>query len=349
LLRWAANTFGIGIRAEELGRLTLSMLEGSHGKQRKEVAKLAAWLAQEWQPDVIILTNVLLSGLAPELAAKVRVPIVATLQGDDIFLDSLLPEYRQTAFDLIRENCRSVAAYIATCNYYAEYMAEYLKLPRERVHVVYPGINLKEFEPRPKDEPSKSAGERPLTIGYLARIAPEKGLHILAQAFARLQQMPNVPPCRLRFSGWLGDHNRKYYQDICNQLERIVPAVTFEHVESPDHASKVRFLQSLDVLSVPAPYREPKGLYILEALACGVPVVQPGHGSFPELVEATGGGILVPPNDPAALAEGLRELLNDAGRRSELGRRGQAAVRERFTAEAMARRTQQVLKAVLQS
>jgi glycosyltransferase involved in cell wall biosynthesis len=346
LLRWVSKTFGIGIRAEELGRLTISMLEGSHGKQRKEVAKLADWLANEWTPDVIILTNVLLSGLVPELAERVGVPIIATLQGDDIFLESLLPEYRQTALELIRENCRPVAGYIATCNYYADFMSEYLKLPREQMHVVYPGINLKDFESQPQDEPSNPAGREPLTIGYLARIAPEKGLHVLADAFARLQQMPNLPPCRLRVSGWLGEHNRKYYEQVLNRLQSELPFGSFEYVESPDRASKVRFLQSLDVLSVPAPYREPKGLYVLEALACGVPVVQPRHGSFPELIEATGGGILVPPDDPAALAEGLWQLLQDGVQRRELGLRGKAAVRERFTAETMARRTQQVLQLV---
>jgi glycosyltransferase involved in cell wall biosynthesis len=346
LLNWAANTFGIGIRAEALGRLTISMLEGSHGMQRKEVSKLADWLAREWKPDVIILTNVLLSGLIPELATKVGVPIIATLQGDDIFLESLLPEYRQTALELVHDNCRPVAGYIATCKYYADFMSEYLKLPREQMHVVYPGINLKGFESKPPGDSSSPAGQEPLTIGYLARIAPEKGLHVLADAFARLQQIPSLPPCRLRISGWLGEHNRKYFNEICNQLDKGIPAGVFEYVESPDRAGKVRFLQSLDVLSVPAPYREPKGIYVLEALACGVPVVQPRHGSFPELIEATAGGILVRPDDPAALAEGLRHLLIDADHRRELGRRGQAVVRQRFSAEFMARRTQEVLQLV---
>src|SRR5262249_7766645 len=148
-------------------------------------------------------------------------------------------------------------------------------------------------------------------------------------------------------TGWLGEHNRKYYHEIRTQLEKELPAGAFEHVESPDRGSKVRFLQSLDVFSVPAPYREPKGLYVLEALACGVPVVQPRHGSFPELIEATGGGLLVAPNDPAALADGLRQLLDNAEQRRELGRRGRAAVQERFSAEAMARRTREALDSLI--
>src|SRR5437016_13208402 len=88
------------------------------------------------------------------------------------------------------------------------------------------------------------------------------------------------------------------WQVIQERLKESGLADDFYHVESPDHSSKVRFLQSLDVLSVPTTYREPKGLYVLEALANGVPVVQPRHGSFPELLERTGGGLLVNPNDP---------------------------------------------------
>jgi glycosyltransferase involved in cell wall biosynthesis len=140
-------------------------------------------------------------------------------------------------------------------------------------------------------------------------------------------------------SGWLGENNRSYFNEIQQRLTAWGLADSFDHVPAPDHASKVRFLQCLDVLSVPTTYREPKGLYILEALANGVPVVQPRHGSFPELVEATGGGLLVEPDNPAALARGLQHLLVDRGQRDELGRRGQDAVRQRFTAEAMARNT----------
>ena len=88
------------------------------------------------------------------------------------------------------------------------------------------------------------------------------------------------------------------------------------------------------MLSVPTTYREPKGLYVLEALANGVPVVQPRHGSFPELIEATGGGLLVSPDDPADLARVLYELMGDGSRREEIGQKGRASFTSAFTTNA---------------
>jgi glycosyltransferase involved in cell wall biosynthesis len=113
----------------------------------------------------------------------------------------------------------------------------------------------------------------------------------------------------------------------------------FAYRATPDHASKVGFLQALDVFSVPAIFREPKGLYVLEALANGVPVVQPRHGSFPELLEATGGGILFNPGDPHDLARALCYLRDNPAQRLEMGRHGQEVVQQRFHARAMAENT----------
>ena len=342
LLRWVSK-FAVSVRAEDLGDLTLSMLDGADGKQRKEVDRLIGWFETSWRPDVVLLTNVLLSGIVPELKRRLKVPVVATLQGDDIFLEMLPPEIRKKAIEKIVANCAEVDGYIATCEYYANFMAGYIGLPRDRFHVVYPGIRIAPSPPSPLPQ-SGGEGRMPPTIGYFARIAPEKGLHLLADAFILLKKSPDAPPCRLRFSGWLGEHNKPYLAGIEKKLSDAGLSDDYEHVDSPTLADKVRFLQSIDVLSVPTPYREPKGLYVLEALAQGVPVVQPRHGSFPELVEMTGGGLLVNPDDPADLAQGLRRLLLDEPLRRELGQKGQAAVRERFTAEFMAGNTLAVLQ-----
>jgi glycosyltransferase involved in cell wall biosynthesis len=338
LLRWVSR-FAVRTEYSELGEMTVSMLKGKDGKQRKEVAKLTEWLAGEVKPDVVVFSNALLSGIVPELSRALGVPVFVTLQGDDIFLDALPESYREHSNELIRSNTESVAGFIATSRYYADYMAGYLGLERDRVHVVYPGLNLALH-----GGPREARREPPYTIGFFARICPEKGFHSLVDAFILLRKAPGAPHTCLRSAGWLGDNNLVYFEEQLLKLKSAGLSDDFEYVDCPGHEDKVKFLRSLDVLSVPTTYHEPKGLYILEAWANGVPVVQPRHGSFLELIEATGGGLLVEPGDPAALAAEIRRLLDDHDLRDRLARAGHAAVRDRFHADAMAKETIAVLE-----
>src|SRR4029077_15730115 len=89
-----------------------------------------------------------------------------------------------------------------------------------------------------------------------------------------------------------------------------------------DREGKLAFLRSVDVLSVPATYDEPKGFFLLEAMASGVPVVQPRRGAFTEIIEKTGGGLLVAPDDPQALGDALFELWQDRGEGAAAGAAG---------------------------
>ncbi len=333
LLRWAGR-FAVKTQAQDLGALTVSMLQGELGHQRKENDKLVHWLATEVKPEIVNLTNVLLSGLARPLTERLGVPVVATLQGDDLFLEALPEKYRTEALLLIRQHCQGIAGFIATSRYYSDFMAEYLGIAQERIGVVYPGLNLKGHggSVPPRDRAT-------FTVGYLARICREKGLHVLVDAYRQFRHMAGAPPSQLRVCGWLGHNQRPYFDDVRGRVRHWGLDQEFEYVEAPDLPAKVRFLQSLDVLSVPTTYREPKGLYVLEALANGVPVVQPRHGAFPELLESTGGGLLVTPQDPQDLARALRRLSHDPDYRQTLGQKGKAAVQQRFTADRMARQT----------
>lgn len=338
LLRWVSR-FAARTPYSAMADMTISMLRGEHGHQRKEVDQLVDWLRTEIKPDVVLLTNVLLSGIIPRLKQEVGVPVVATLQGDDIFLDALPEDARKRCVELIRANCEPVEAFICTSRYYADHMAGYLGLDADRMHVVYPGLNLKGHGGE-----HLVPGKPPYRIGYFARICPEKGFHNIIDAFIRLRETPGAPACKLRTSGWLGDANRVFFEEQVRRLAAYGLSDDFEYVPSPDHDGKVRFLHSIDVLSVPTVYREPKGLYVLEAWANGVPVVQPRHGAFPELIGLSEAGVLVEPDDPQALADGIRHLLDRPEVREEMGRKGRAAVAERFSAAAMARDTVAVLE-----
>ena len=271
--------------------------------------------------------------MAGYLKDQLGVPVLCSIKGEELFLDALVEPYRSRARATLRSRARDIDGFISPGQWYSDFMSEYLALPVSRFHPVKLGVNL---------TGCGVAEERPgfpFTIGYLARIAPEKGLHLLADAFKLVAQRAGSMPVRLRVAGWLGRGGRAYYTNVVEGLSNAGLTGSMEFVGEVDRAEKLRFLQSLDVLSVPTVYEDPKGLYVLEALANGVPVVQPRHGSFPELIEWTGGGILVEPNSSESLANGIEQLMNDGPRRHALGHSGMKTVHESFTAQAMALET----------
>lgn len=337
LLDWLSSR-GIETDARFLGELTLSMLRGEHGRQRKEVRRLVDWLARDVRPELVNLSNVLIGGCIPAIKKALDVPVLVTLQGDDLFLDSLPPPYRERALAEIRRIAESIDGYIVFCRYYADHMAESLGLDREKFHIVPMGLNLADFS----WDGTAHGPERPPTVGYFARVCPAKGLHLLIEAMGRLRSLPGMAEARLLAAGWLGPSDREYFESQRRRAAELGFENAFHYAGVLDRTQKLEFFRSIDVLSVPTTYREPKGLYVLEALASGVPVVQPAHGAFPEMLAETGGGLLVEPHDPARLADGLFELLSDEERRRRLGREGREAVRTRFSAERMAEETLEV-------
>jgi glycosyltransferase involved in cell wall biosynthesis len=274
---------------------------------------------------VIQLPNALLSSLAAPLRRELKRPVHCTLQGEDLFLEGLHRPDREEAIKLIRKNVEAVDRFTAVSEYYAEFMASYLSIPRERIDVVPLGINLEGFERR------RSASGRPFTIGYLARVAPEKGLVHLCEAYVRFRKLPGVGSARLEVAGYLAPDQQGYLKDA----ERLVAAAgfagEFAYRGVLDRPRKIEFLKGLDALSVPTTYVEPKGLFVLEAMACGVPVVQPRHGAFPEMLSRTGGGLLVNAGDSQSLAEGLYQLWRDPALRETLGQRGFDGVRAHYS------------------
>ena len=316
----------------KLAELTVSTLKGEHGFQKKEVRKLTDWLKAHSKPDVIILPNSLMIGLAHPLARALEVPVVCTLQGEDLFLDGLPPSHRSEAIELIREQVEHVDAFIAVSDYYADFMGELLAIPAEKMTMVPLGINFDGYE-------SGEPDEGPLKIGYFARIAPEKGLHNLVEAYRLLRERNDLPPTRLEVAGYLGREHRDYLAKAESKMRRYGLGDEFHYHGVLDRREKIEFLRSLAVVSVPTDYEEPKGIFILEAMAAGTPVVQPRKGAFAEIVEKTGGGLIVDANDAAALAETLAHLCLDASERHELGRRGSEGVRRHYSVEDMARQS----------
>ena len=343
LIAWATS-LGIENNAAKLGHLTLQMLGGGETVMRREYNELVRYLVA-LKPDVILFTNALLSGVLPLLRPRFNGPIVCLLQGDDLFLDQLLPTFQQQARELITKNSAHFDRFVTHSQFYAHYMSEYLNLPLDKFDHLPLAIDMPLLPPlesltdaTPTSAELLATAQRPFRIGYFARIAPEKGLLQLVEAVNRLhaQQIP----VELHAGGYLGSAHQAYFQQITQAASPL--GDRFRYIGSPaTQAEKFAFLKTLDAFSVPACYQEPKGLYALEAMANGVPVVLPEIGSLPELVASNQGGLTYPAGDITAHAARLQQLYETPLLRQQLAQTGRLSVPARHTSAVAA---QQLLR-----
>jgi len=328
----------IAVDPQSLAELTISMLKGEDGYQRKETEKLIDWLKTETKFDAVNLPNSLLIALARPIKRELRVPIFCTLQGEDLFIDGLGEPFRSQGLELIRSNVEFVDGFHAVSDFYARRMCDELGIPESKMHVVPLGINFDGFEKRVRIANTKPGESNEFIIGYLARIAPEKGLHVLAEAYRIVRQRTPERRMRLEIAGYLAPEHREYLSGIERQISDWGLASEVQYRGVLDRDAKITFLRGLDVMSVPATYDEPKGLSLLEAMAVGVPVVQPRRGSFTEIIERTGGGLLVDRYDAESLAAGILTLIESPSLAASLREKAAGGVREHYSVANMARR-----------
>jgi glycosyltransferase involved in cell wall biosynthesis len=342
-----AGRYGADTPPEQLAGLTLTILQGEEGPAVKELRRLLEFLKRTAKPQVVSLPNLMFVGVAPTVRRELGVPVVCELTGEDIFLDAMPEGEKARIREVIRERVPAVSRFVATCGFYADRMSEYLGVAREKIDVVYPGIPSDYVR---QGQAAADAGgdfkDRFPTVGYVARICPEKGLHKFLDAVLLLQKMPGMTDLRVKVAGYLGKQHQKWYAEQQARIARSNLAGKVDFRGEVDRDAKIQIIDACDVFSVPTVYKETKGVSVLEAMARGVPVVQPAHGSFPELLQLTSGGTLVRPDDPAALAVGMHELLRDPRKRRQLGDAGRQAVRQGFTEEHMARNMLKVYEGV---
>jgi len=370
LNRWAGRT-----DPAQLGELTVSMLRGHDGKQAKELHKLLAWLRRQPPIDVIQLSNVLLAGLVEPIKSQLGVPTVISLTGEDIFLEKLPEPHASDARAELQRAAARADALVAMNDYFAHRMADYLDLPRRQITVIPPGIKLTGHAAEQPDfrAQGRAGGGTPLgacsettsgidfqvgrgvakhapenrqeiavqvlRIGYFSRICHDKGLHLLTDALEILAQESPDFDFTLEAAGYLGPDDRAYLRSIERRFASGPLQGRFHYAGSPDRAGKIAFLQSVHVVCLPSVFPESKGIAALEAWANGVPIVVPREGAFPELVNHTDAGSLYEPDDPASLAEALRELADHPELAQQMGNWGIEAVRNRYHDDILAQNT----------
>ncbi len=304
LVGWIASR-AMGTSAKNLGALTVSMLQGEHGKQRKEVERLQAWLSS-LAPDAIIFSNLLIAGSLPALRRELPdAKCMVMLQGDDIFYNGLIEPYRTAALKELRRLAGQVDQFIVHSHEYRTRMSGLLETPLERFTVCPLSVDADDLLSLERS----ISPDRPPSVGYLARLAPDKGLHLLVDAFIELAKGDKLNNVRLEIAGWLGKQYEEYWNEQRNKLEAAGLAGRYHFWGTIDRTAKQRFLTSIDVLSVPTTHPEPKGLFVLEAMAAGVPYLLPAHGAFPELHQRAQIGRLHAPESVSELATGLLEMF----------------------------------------
>lgn len=322
LLKLAASKAG-STRAQGLEELTESMLLGKEGRQGKELDELVHFLKYHEKPDVVHFSNALLLGMAKQVRDEVGVPVVCSLQDEDVWVDAMNEPYPARMWDLLAEKANDVDAFVAVSRYFAGVMKTKMRLKDEKLHVVPIGIDPAqyEFHPDPPDVPA---------VGFLSRMYEENGFGILVDAFVLLKSRPGFENLRLHASGGMTGDDKVFFNLQMKKLNDAGLRKDFSLFGDFRPESLGRFFKSLSVLSVPVLKGEAFGLYQMESLASGVPLVQPALGAFPEIIGETGGGLLYEPNTPEALASCLASVLNDRARLQQFSASGRKAVEEKF-------------------
>lgn len=322
MLKLAAGMAG-STRAKGLEEMTVSMLLGEEGKQREELELMADWIAENCKPEIIHLSNALLLGLAHKLKERINVPVVCSLQDEDVWVDVMKPESRDEVWKLMHDKSQYVDVFVSVSNYYASVAGEKMKIPAEKMETLHLGVD-------PSSYKGIQANKRNRNIGFLSRMNYDNGLDILVDAFILLRKQKGFEDVKLIITGGSTGDDSKFLGSLKKKLkkEKLIQEVDFcEDFSCEDRSG---FFKRISVLSVPVRLGEAFGMYLLEAMAAGVPVVQPALGAFPEIIELSGGGLIYEPNTPGKLALALASILNDKELLETKSKNGYQGVLEHF-------------------
>jgi glycosyltransferase involved in cell wall biosynthesis len=336
LLAMTAKKAG-STKADGLGSMTLSMLEGENGKQAKELERLVSWLEEQEKPDLVHISNALLAGMAESVKKRLGVPVVCTLQDEDDWIDALDKPFDELCWNAISEKAGFIDAFIAVSEYFANSMCSRINVSQEKMNIVPVGADYSGFI-------ESSLPDNPPVIGYMARMSESMGLDKLVDTFIELKKDLRFSSVRLRICGGEIGDDIAFTERLKRKLVGVGLIKDVDFVVSFDRASRIDFLSSLTLLSVPTPKGTAFGTYVIEALGAGVPVVEPDMGAYRELINGTGGGVLYDPNDEDGLLDALMDMLSDKDRLAKKGRDGKKAVMEKYSVEVVAPRLSDLYK-----
>ena len=322
MMKIAASQAG-STRAKGLEDMTISMLLGEQGEQKEELEKMVDWIADHCKPDVIHISNALLLGLAKRLKEKTGVPVVCSLQDEDVWVDAMQPQFQKRIWDLMHERAKDVDALVAVSNYFADEMQIRMDIGDEKVHTFYLGVDAEDY-------PFIPVKEKPRNVGYISRMCHKDGFDIVVDAFIDLKKRPGFEDVKFIATGGLTGDDKKFMKEQKHRIKEAGLSGDFEIIEEFEGEARHEFFKKVSMVSVPVRVGEAFGMYMLESMASGVPVVQPALGAFPEIVETSGGGVIYEPNSPKKLSESWAELFNNPEKLQQLSQAGYEGTKEKF-------------------
>ena len=329
VLKFAARQAN-STRASGLEDMTVSMLMGEHGLQKEELEKMVHWLETHFKPDVIHISNALLLGLAHMLRERIGVPVICSLQDEDVWVDPMRPEFSAKVWDLMREKSRDIDMFVSVSHYYTEFMKEKLGLSEEKIQTLHLGVD-------PADYQYVNSEEKPRSIGFLSRMCRENGLDILIDAFILLKEQPGFEDVRLLLTGGQTNDDKAFLKEQKHKIEQSGLRTHVEFISDFDPSARDAFFKRIMLLSVPVRKGEAFGIYLTEAMAAGIPIVQPPLGAFPEIIEKSGGGMTYRENTPEELAKTFRELFSKQESLTQLSRNARQSVEKTFNVHELTR------------
>ena len=322
VLNLAAQNAG-STRAKGLEEMTVSMLLGEEGLQKEELERLVAWLRDEAKPDIVHLSNALLLGLARRIKQEMNIPVVCSLQDEDVWVDVMSDKHREEVWQIMEARGREVDAFVAVSDFYAKEMKKRLHICPEQLFINHIGVDTADYLVKPVQE------KEPV-IGYISRMCEENGLGILVDAFLLLKEEKQFSPVKLKITGGKTNDDMGFIKQQKQKIEAVGLENEVLWVEEFENPSRQNFFDTVALLTVPVLNGEAFGLYQLEALASGIPLVQPALGAFPEVVGLSEGGINYHPNSAKKLAKAWKSIIMDKEKLAELSVKGLEGVKTHF-------------------
>lgn len=339
MLKMASSMAG-STNAKGLEEMTVSMLLGEDGKQKEELERMVDWIGEHLKPDIIHISNALLLGLAQRIRDKIGVPVICSLQDEDVWVDAMKPDAQSEVWKLMKEKSQHVDAFIAVSKYFGEVMKDRMGIPEDKIFPVFLGVDPAEYEFIPSTKKGRS-------VGYISRLCQANGFDIVVDAFILLRQNPGFSDVKLIVTGGSTQSDTKYIKMLKKRIDRAGLHNDVDFHDGFDGEGRNEFFRKVAVGTVPVRNGEAFGMYLPELMASGIPIIQPALGAFPELVNLSSGGVIYEPNTPAELAQTWAKVLADKSYLGSLSHQARRGVEQYFNIHDHAREMIDVYKRMI--